>query len=102
MLAREMVQRTIVHGQDRVQIGEAERAVETVSIPFQPTDPNKVRLLFEPLDFAKELAVLGVLLEEDVERLNLGNERAISTFLVQKLLAKVKTLRIAQAFKSRG
>lgn len=95
-----MVQGTIIHGQDRVKIGKTKRAVEAVPIALQPTDPDKVRLLFEPLHLAKELTVVGILLEEDVQRLNIRDERAIGTFLVQKLLAKIKTFRITQTFKS--
>lgn len=95
-----MVQWTIIHGQDRVKIGETKRAVEAVPIALQSTDPNKVRLFFEPLHFAKELTVVGIFLEEDVQWLDFRDERSIGTFLVQKLLAKIKALRITQAFKS--
>lgn len=95
-----MVQGTIIHGQDRVEIGKTKCAVEAVPIALQPTDPDKVRLLFQPFYLAKELTVVGILLEEDVQRLNFRDERAIGAFLVQELLAKINTFRITQTFKS--
>lgn len=86
VLGGEVMQRSVIHCKEGVDVGKPERPVKAVAIALQTTNTDKVRLIFKPPHFVIELAVVRVFMQKNLDWRHLRDERLICILLVNELL----------------